>query len=93
MDHFVNVEFRRNGVVPPGGSRTSWIQADITHVGLERRGSEFIPFVEGRGTGRCPLPMMRILLPADLTVGLVAINRSTEPFSPCFKQYSLRMAK
>ncbi len=93
LQHYVNVELRRNGVVPPGASQTAWISSEITHVGLERRGSEFIPFVQGRGTALNPLPMMRILFPAELTVGLVAINGSTEPFSPCFKHYRLLLTK
>ncbi len=94
LHHYVNVEVRRNGVIPPGGSRSSWIpDMEINGVGLERRGSEFIPFANGKRLVSVALPAMRVLFPAELDVGLVAINASTEPFSVCFKHYELLPAK
>jgi len=94
VGEYVHLEFRRNGVVPPDGKRVSWIPgARITHVGVLRRGSEFIPFAQGLGTGTVNLPMIRLLLPAQLTVGLAAINVSSEPFAPQFQGYRLEQAK
>ena len=86
--HFVRVQFRRNGAIVPGCDRSYYFEeADIINVGLERRGSEFIPSFQGRRTGIQPLPSIRILLPPDLTVGLTAVNTSSEPFSPEFIRY------
>lgn len=88
VQHFVRVEFRRNGAIVPGCDRSYFFEGvDITNVGLERRGSEFIPRFIGRGSGTQPLPSIRILLPPDLTVGLTVVNTSSEPFSPTFSQY------
>jgi hypothetical protein len=88
VQHFIRVEFRRNGAVVPGGDRSYYFAGvDITNVRLERRGSEFIPRFLARGSAPQALPSIRILLPPDLTVGLTVVNTSSEPFSPTFSQY------
>lgn len=93
LHRYINFELRRDGVVPPGASMSIPVDGNFIRLSLERRGNRFTPSFYSPKTGLTFMPPFRMLLPADLTVGVVAVNGSTTPFAPQFRGFQLRQAK